>query len=223
MASGITGANEPNLRHWIDRLSDRDPGKRLQAVAVPALIEALTDPAQDVRRAAAHVLGEMGAEARAAIPALIQALKDPLEGVRRKAAFALGEMGTEARAAVPALTQCLGDQSAGVRRWAAHALGEIGPTAPAAIPALIESLGAEDVRNRSVSAAALVKMGSRALPRLVDALRHPNPLVRRLAALTLSKSPRSDQAVEDLRKLSEDADATVREAAFEALRRIESK
>jgi HEAT repeat protein len=118
------------------------------------------------------------------------------------------------------LIQCLQDESLTVRRWAALALGEIGPTAPAAIPALIEALREDDVKNRAVSAAALAKMGSRAVPRLVDALKHKDPKVRRHAALTLGKSPRGRDAIDELVKAARDPDPEVRAAAIESLRRL---
>src|SRR5438093_13759786 len=83
-----TGKNEPNLTHWIERLRDVEPAKRLHAAtvlgslgakaknAVPALMDALTDDYPEVRRMAAAAIGEIGAEARMAIPTLIQSLKD---------------------------------------------------------------------------------------------------------------------------------------------------
>src|SRR5262249_33009621 len=132
----------------------------------------------------------------------------------------LADLGAEARPAVPALVQVLSDQSPVVRRWAIFALGEVGPTAPAAIPALIESFAVDDVRTRSVASAALAKMGPRALPRLIDALRHADPRVRRGAALTLGKSPRAREAADDLLGLLRDDDPLVREAAVDVLQRI---
>ncbi len=44
---------------------------------VHALIEALKDTEWSVRERAAHALGRIGPEAKAAVPALIEALKDP--------------------------------------------------------------------------------------------------------------------------------------------------
>ena len=77
-----------------------------------------------------------------------------------------------------------------MRRWAAATLGEIGPTVPAAIPALIEALAGDDAVNRAVASAALGKMGGRSAPRLIEALRHADPNVRRCAARLLGDSPR---------------------------------
>jgi HEAT repeat protein len=57
--------------------------------AVPALSQALTNPADRVRRAAAEALGRLGPLARDAEPALRRALDDPEDLVRKAAAEAL--------------------------------------------------------------------------------------------------------------------------------------
>lgn len=77
--------------------------------AVPALIQVVRyDLLEDVRIAAANVLGDIGPEAKGAVPALIQAIGDDEDsGVRFAAAYALGRMGSEAKEAVPALIQAL--------------------------------------------------------------------------------------------------------------------
>jgi HEAT repeat protein len=78
--------------------------------AVPALIQALGDRSENVRRAAAEALGAIGDPQ--AVPALIQALgheTDPFAddwAVRRAAAWALGKLGDPQ--AVPPLIQALG-------------------------------------------------------------------------------------------------------------------
>jgi HEAT repeat protein len=75
-----------------------DPGRL-------ALIQALKDEDENVRKAAAEALGELGD--RRAVPALIQALKDEDGSVRGAAAWALGKLGD--RRAVPALRQAVKD------------------------------------------------------------------------------------------------------------------
>ncbi len=62
-------------------------------------------------------------------------------------------------------------------------------------------------------------MGTRAVPRLIEALHDPNLNVRRHAALTLGKNPRAADAVPALTELLQDPEPMVREAAAEALRR----
>ena len=97
------------------RSGQEDPAVDVQGqgqgdvLVVPALVGALRDHNQGARRAAAHTLGNIRAQARAAVPALIEALKDEDYRVRRDAAEALGRIGRDAMAAVPALTQALND------------------------------------------------------------------------------------------------------------------
>ena len=93
----------------------------LGAPAVPALIQALGDLSENVRRAAAEALGKLGDPQ--AVPALIKALGDDWNAVRRAAAEALGKLGDPQ--AVPALIQALGDRSENVRRAAQQAIQQI--------------------------------------------------------------------------------------------------
>ena len=124
----------------------------LGAPAVPALIQALGDDSNAVRRAAAEALGKLGDPQ--AIPALIKALGDYWYDVRRAAAEALGKLGDPQ--AIPALIQALGDDEFRVRRAAAEALVKIGTPA---VPALIQALGNNDREVRRAAAEALGKLG----------------------------------------------------------------
>ena len=148
--------------------------------AVPALLEALKDNNWWVRQAAAWALGEMGDPQ--SVPALLEALKDEGGVVRQAAAEALGEIGVPA---VPALMDALKDKYENVRRAAAEALGEIGVPA---VPALLEALKAEDGRVCQAAALALGKIGDpQAVPALIQALKERYGDVRRAAALALGK------------------------------------
>jgi HEAT repeat protein len=71
-----------------------------------------------------------------------------------------------------------------------------------------------------VVGAALAKMGPRALPRLIDALRHDDPRVRRGAVVALGKSPRAREAAQPLLDVLRDPEPLVREAALDVLQRI---
>jgi len=62
--------------------------------AVPALIGALKDENEKVRRSAAGTLGIIGLEAKTAVPFLIEALKDKNEEVRQESAGALENINT---------------------------------------------------------------------------------------------------------------------------------
>ena len=67
--------------------------------AVPALIAALKDEDEEMRRAAAESLGEIGDQA--AVPALIEALKDNNKQVRLAATRALGKIGDSMNSGAP--------------------------------------------------------------------------------------------------------------------------
>ena len=146
----------------------------------PGLRRALKDEYENVRRAAAWALGQIGMPA---VPALLEALKDNNWWVRQAAAWALGEMGDPQ--SVPALLEALKDEGGVVRQAAAEALGEIGVPA---VPALLEALKAEDGRVCQAAALALGKIGDpQAVPALIQALKERYGDVRRAAALALGK------------------------------------
>src|SRR5262249_20056885 len=65
-----------------------DPGDE-----VPKLVVSLKDHEAAKRAAAARILGELGAPAKAAVPELTEALKDDARDVRQNAAHALGDIG----------------------------------------------------------------------------------------------------------------------------------
>jgi HEAT repeat protein len=179
--------------------------------AVPALIEALKDDDEDVRRAAAGALGEIGDPQ--AVPALIEALKDDDEYVRRAAVGALGKIGD--LQAVPALLEALKDRDEYVRWAAVGALGEIGMLA---VSAVLEALKAEVWRVRLAVARALGEIGVPAVPALLDALKAEEWRVRQVAG-ALGKIG-EQQAVPALIQALKDENENVREAAARALRKI---
>jgi HEAT repeat protein len=71
--------------------------------AVPALIQALEDPDENVRQSAMRALAAFGPHAKTAVPALIRALAHASESIRILATEALGSIGPGARPAVPFL------------------------------------------------------------------------------------------------------------------------
>jgi len=180
---------------------------------VPALLQALGDEAEDVRKAAARALGRIGD--RQAVPPLIQALGDEDEDVRSAAAKALGRIGDPR--AVPVLIQALGDGDEDVRKAAAEALGGIGDRQ--AVPALLQALGDENWRVRSAAAEALGRIGDRrAVPSLLQALGDRDRRVRWAAAEALGRIG-DRQAVPALIQALGDEDGWVRWTAAEALGR----
>ncbi len=135
-----------------------DLGEQAKA-AVPALVEALGDPAAPMRKAAAAALGSIGAPA--AVPALTKALRDPDAKVRWQAAEALGQIGPKASAAVPELVTVLQGKDVPMRSVAADALGAIGWEARAAIPTLKEALKDPEQGVRLTAATALLRVDVR--------------------------------------------------------------
>jgi lysophospholipase L1-like esterase len=127
------------------------------------LLEALRDPAEARRAAAARALATLGEAAAPAVPALTAALDDPSHVVRAAAAWALGDVGAAAAPAAPALLRLLWDDDPFVRAGAAFGLGGIDEAARPAAPALIERLGDPDERVLWVSADALGRIGLEAL------------------------------------------------------------
>jgi HEAT repeat protein len=142
--------------------------------------------------------------ADADVAALVQQLRHPNPGVRGMAAEKLGEMGPAARAAVKPLAAALADEDLNVRYWAARALGEMaeqaGPAVPALVGALRTTLPGRGLQGpmryyadvRAVSAEALGRIGAAAR-----------------------------MALPALKEALDDGDQSVREAAAEAVKRIE--
>jgi len=214
-------------------------------VATPGLVAALKDHDPDVRREAAKALGLIK-DARAAGP-LMEALRDRDTNVRVYAAYALGEIRVP-RAAEP-LLQALQDAEWCVRNQAAWALREIrGPAiteplvaalkgekpdeahilwllrhADAAdtirhLPALLKD-PAPATRIRAVRALGEVG-GKEAVDPLITALADRDANVRLSAVNALAElgDDRAEQPFKTL--LSREQDASVREAAKKALRRL---
>jgi len=64
----------------------------LGEVALPALVEALTNQSAERRMGAAMAIGQIRPAAKSAVPALVKAMKDSNEGVRRQASYSLSRM-----------------------------------------------------------------------------------------------------------------------------------
>jgi HEAT repeat protein len=151
--------------------------------AVPALIDALRDPSETVRRDAAFALGCVG---KAAVPPLLAALKD--KEIRVGAMDAIGRVGYEAGDATPALVALLKDSDPLVRGGAVAALGHLGSAAKAALPDMIAALKDENGIVRAVAANAFLLMGDgakSAVPALLEAAKDKVSEVRKNAISTL--------------------------------------
>jgi HEAT repeat protein len=166
-------------------------------VAVPALFEALDDPSEAVRHAAAQTLAELKLTAEE-IPRLERALQSDDVYVRAFAAWRLGNFREDAREAVPALAAALERPKTYVAVSAA--LARVGPAATEAVTALVAELSSDD---------------------LVEALNDPNEGVRFRAARALGQiGPEARSAAAALQQATGDPDAGVRREAQKALERL---
>jgi HEAT repeat protein len=82
---------DADMRAWAARELGHMPGQEA-AAGVQALTDALQDPQDNVRMAAAYGLADLGAAAAAAVPALSKTLEDRSAQVRTAATYALKQI-----------------------------------------------------------------------------------------------------------------------------------
>lgn len=176
------------------------------------LLEALNDPAPDVRGSAATALGRIGSHI--AVDPLIQLLQDRDAITRASAATALGRI-RSVKAVEPLMT-LLGGKSEKIRASAAAALGNIIGIKNTVGP-LIRHLGYEDEYARRNATRALGYAGSkRAVEPLIRLLEDSDNLTRATAATALGRIG-SRRAIEPLINLLKDECPIVRSSAAWAL------
>ncbi|MBI3989698.1 MAG: HEAT repeat domain-containing protein [candidate division NC10 bacterium] len=160
--------------------------KRIGPPAIPALREALGDPAWHVRRRAASLLSQI--EDNEAFTSLLRAgLHDPDWGVRAKAATVIAQIGVVPKETLSALVRLVReDQDRDVRRSALLALAVIGD--PRFIPVLLDSLRDRDFTVRRAASRALAKIPAAREP-LLDfiARKGEDPLTISLARQALDQ------------------------------------
>lgn len=106
-------------------------------------------------------------------------------GARGDAMAALGKLGKKAPGeVVPALVKGLKDGNSRVREGALRAVAEVGPQAKDACPALHALLGDFLLAGKAID--ALAAIGPAAVPTLLKALKHRDPLVRALCLQRLT-------------------------------------
>jgi HEAT repeat protein len=169
---------------------------RIGAPAVPALVDLLNGPNQEMRPCAAYVLAEIGPPAKEAVPSLIRALRleQPVldfqdlqsQALRYHAIVALGQIGPPASAAIPALNMLLGRKGKyGVFEDSdviVEALGKIG------VPPIAKLLDVFLREAKSGAAYDLSRLGPKAkaaIPSLRGALTDQRLQVRIDAAVAL--------------------------------------
>jgi HEAT repeat protein len=145
--------------------------------AVPALIDALDDPRQQVQIKAAEALRYIGPDAAAPAPALVRKLgiRGPDIGIAWGAEEALVAIGP---AALPSLIRCLEGDDKEARQRAMLILARFGAAARDAVPALAKLVNLPDGVQSGDAIAVLGKIGpgaSAAIPTLSAAYESLKP------------------------------------------------
>jgi HEAT repeat protein len=197
---------------------------------IAALVEALKDPDEAVRLAAATALGSCAPPPASARPGLAAALRDPTPEVRRAALRAwtiLDPTGQAGQAPdVPVLVGVLKGDDNPARADAASVLGAIGPWAAGqALPTLTRMADNHEPCLRRVAALALVKLrpdGRGLEPALIAAVRNADAEERAILAAVVRRSPEHTEATRRLQTIaSEDPDPAVRAEAARAAKDLE--
>lgn len=156
------------------------------------------------------------------IKELISDLNNSDQSIRLYALKGVGSLGKDAYKAVPVLLQLIRTENSTEMRWrAVAALGVVAFSADEAIPAIIRTFAE---RSRMVFATAtlvLERIGKRAVPFLIEALRHENYFIRSGAAGALARIASEEDAAEAVPALLEclcnDGEMSVRASAAFAL------
>ena len=195
--------------------------------ALPEIVQLLQDKNSEVRQRAASVIEQhIHTQDTFALPALIKALDDTNEYVREDMALALSKFGSAAESALPALVKALADGSARVRIMAAMALPKIdGSQTAAVIPVFKDVIANGNARDRHWAAVYLHKIqpaNAEIIPVFVGSLTNQDSGIRSSAAYSLlSYGFNARTAIPALQKALGDADADVRQAARDALQKID--
>ncbi|UCC40531.1 MAG: HEAT repeat domain-containing protein [Candidatus Aminicenantes bacterium] len=219
----ILGCSEKeDVKTLRQRLDDERPYIRWRAAralgqikdihAIRALITVLKDRNLNVRIKAAEELLKIGKPAAAP---LIAALKGENPYVREFAAYTLGEI--RDRRAVEPLIVTLNDKNINVREAGTRALGQIRD--PRAIMPLIAELSDKDINIRKYATEALARIRTPAIDPLILVLNDKNSYTRAEAAVALGLI-KDSRAVGPLNTALKDKDRKVRNAAAQALERI---
>jgi HEAT repeat protein len=199
--------------------------------ALPMLINGLQSDEDGICRYSAEALYHLGTDAVEAAEPLAALLEHDDDEIRRAAARTIVALGSAALDVREKLIDALSDSDEVVRGEAAFAISQLGEEAPEAIPQLITLLGDEEefvhdgksMEVRSAAQSALSKIGTEAIPGLLEVLREDGAERRAMAVNTLSIiSPLPEGAIADLQEAVEDPDEAVQTAAKNALKRIKS-
>jgi HEAT repeat protein len=179
---------------WADGLAEA-------TAALPVLLAALDDVVEDVTEDYTALLNAMG---KSAVPAIVERLRDRDPAVRAVAVRTLSRMGTSRSGFPPELKDRVQERVRAVRAAMRSALGD----------------GDESIR--SAASEVFRALGVEAVPDLIAALDDPSATIRHRVARTLGGMGNDARtAIGPLRKLRDDADPNVRQAAETAALAIE--
>ena len=217
LSTFLHDGSSTNRRNLVQALGQIGGDRVLQP-----LIGALADPDSSIRVAAIEALKEMR-DSRAA-QALTNCLQDADPSVRATAASALAAVGTGSAA----LVRGLQDGHWSVRKACVEALGRLQDSNH--VSAIVKLLVDPDHDVREAACEALGRIrDARAITGLVGALTDSQTVVRQCAALALrgielewDRTPEARAALPQLQEALKDREYWVRQAAREAIARIES-
>lgn len=238
IASYAKNKNVDRRRDAILALEKLGPSSR---TALPLLIASLRDTDWEIRKAAIGAIDSIGPLAQEAAPGVSRLVADGLvHDAARHALARIGPIGDSllfvqiqrgeidpgviktyqglGTNAVPQLLLALGSGNPATRVTAARALGAISDSSGRTFPALRARLGDREVAVRIAVVDAFARVGHRALPPLLAALKSDTPSVRASAAEALGKvNDSSKQVMRPLVQALGDPDAKVRISAALAL------
>jgi HEAT repeat protein len=174
------------------------------------------------RRAAARMLGQCGSTEERVVTALTNSVTDQDLEVRMLAIDGLSRIGKPAAAGLPALKSSLHDSDPHLKVQAALAILKIESNNRDAESVLIAAM--RDGNGRVMLAVGMLgKDGAWAVPELIEMLSHQKPQIRALAAQTLGRiGPAAATAKAALERTAQDSNPAVRQAATEALERVQA-
>lgn len=231
-------SSEVNVENIVDAvaacLSDSSLSVRELAVlvlgrsgkpAVNALIQGLSEKQPlSVRIAAASGLSRLGAEATPAVGVLCKCLESPDELLRWHSALALSKIG---KAAIPSLLDILVSLEPAAQSVVVDALGWMGADARDALRAIKGLTSSPSPWLQLSCHGALIKITkdiAESLPKMLTALRHQNPDIRRAALQRVGELREIGRAsASNLLQCLEDPSSAVRAEATLTLARIEAK
>ena len=228
----VIKVNDPDtIKYLVPVLKDENEYARRAAVevlnevgtakSIKYLLDAIKDDDWWVRSRAADALGKIGGPK--VVDAVLQLIKDDDEDIRRAAIEILNQ--TKDERAVAHLIEATRDPDWWVSERAVDALAEIG--SKRAVPRLVEMLQSGAARSVPVAIRALAKLGDhKVIETLLPFLARPEKEIRVETMTTLAKladERRAEAIREQLQAQATLPDATVAQAAHQALLELDSR